>query len=133
MGQRLTQYDHELRKRLEVARKKQKITQVQMAECMGVSIERYKRFIYGKSKIPIEDIAHLFENLPVDWDYLLLGKDRNALRTVGYLMGSNDLEKAELCMELSRLLRRKHYQDTVDYMTDDGNLIETDNRNEKNK
>lgn len=125
MGQKLTQYDHELRKRLEESRKKQRITQEEMAKCMGVTIERYKRYAYGESKIPVEKLATLFERLPVDPDYILLGKDNSVMRVLGYVQSSNDMEKSNFFFELSKLYKRKHEMKSADFITDDGMLIET--------
>ena len=123
MGAKLTEYDHALRKRLEVARKREKFKQIEMAQNMGVTIERYKRFIYGEAKRPVEAIARLLLTTPVDPDYLLNRKEGGINRLISYLLGSSNEEKAVFFMNLARIYREK--ENRTDYMTDKGLLIET--------
>ena len=133
MGAKLTQYDDELRKRIEVIRKRENLKQPMMASMMGVPLERYKRFIYGQAKIPAEAIATLIENLPVDPDYVLYGKEGGIMRLIEVLLGSSDKDKAEFFFELSRVYRRRGTDKTHDYITDDGLFVETHGDTKKKK
>ena len=132
MGQPLTEYEHALRKRLEIVRKREKLKQREMAACMGVSEGRYKRFVYGEAKIPPENIAMLMESRPIDIDYLLRGKSGGNSRIMSNLVGSSNEEKAEFFMELARLYREMDEKEKMDYRTDDGIMIE-DTRRSRSK
>ena len=133
MGQPLTEYEHALRKRLEVVRKREKLKQKEMASCMGVSEGRYKRFAYGEAKIPPENIAMLMESRPIDIDYLLRGKTVGKARIMSNLLGSSNEEKAEFFMDLARMYREMDEREKIDYSTDKGLLIEGTNPRKHNK
>lgn len=131
MGAKLTDYEHALRKRLEVVRKREKLKQWEMAECMGVSIERYKRFAYGESKIPVETIAKLMESRPIDIDYLLNGKAGGTRRLLSYFFGSTNEAKADFFMDMARMFRERDSRDKIDYLTEEGLLVETKDKKKK--
>lgn len=132
MGVKLTRYDHNLRRRIETIRKDVGLEQWDMADLMGVTIESYKRYIYGRAKIPAEALAALSRNLPVDADYLLKGRQNQHRHLMTYFLNCKDGEKADFFRELAKLFDKRDNVRPVDYSTDEGHLIEMkDNKNHR--
>ncbi len=125
MGAKLSKYDDNLRKRIETIRKEKGIKQADMAEKMGVSLERYKRFIYGQAKIPAESIATVVRTLPIDPEYILFGREETDVpKLAEYLMRSSDATKAELFLELANRYRLRDEGLQIDFTSIDGLVIE---------
>ena len=107
MGKQIGKYDIELAERLEKIRKRNGLSQEQMALIMETDVGMYKRFIYTKAKVPAEKIALLAEELRLDLPYLLYGRQQSAFDFVKF-METADLEQVGECFaECARVLRQK--------------------------
>ncbi|MBQ8667576.1 MAG: helix-turn-helix domain-containing protein [Lachnospiraceae bacterium] len=107
MGKQIGKYDIELAERLEKIRKRNSLSQEEMAFMMATDVGTYKRFIYNKSKVPVEKIALLADELDLDLNYVVYGRRTGAYEFVKFLETA-DLEKVgEMFAESAKVLRRK--------------------------
>ncbi len=132
MGDTLTKYENGVRIRLKKIRNRHRMTQQEMADQMGISLESYKRIEYGTSKAPTEALLTLIDNMNEDSDYVLRGRSRGIMKLVDSFFGATDQERAEFFMELSRVYRKHASEYSVDYMDSEGDVIET-SRGKKRK
>ena len=110
MGKEIGKYDVELAERLEAIRKRNGLSQEAMALMMQTDVGMYKRFIYNKSKVPVEKIALLADELDLDLPYLIYGRQTSAYDFVRFLETA-DLEKVgEMFAESAKILKKKAKQ-----------------------
>ena len=77
---------------------------------MQTDVGMYKRFIYNKSKVPVEKIALLADELDLDLPYLIYGRQTSAYDFVRFLETA-DLEKVgEMFAESAKILKKKAKQ-----------------------
>ena len=107
MGKQIGKYDVELAERLEKIRKRNGLSQETMAFMMNTDVGTYKRYIYNKAKVPVEKIALLADELDLELNYVVYGRQTAAYDFVKFLETA-DLDKVgEMFAESAKVLRRK--------------------------
>lgn len=97
MAERSENYLMALGARLAIARNEQALSQVKMAEALGMSLRAYQSYELGKRSIPIEALVQLHRQFDVDLNWILLGVEAVRLK--------HDLDRLESFeVELDRFL-----------------------------
>lgn len=107
MSKEITKYDVELGKRLEKIRKNHGLRQLDMANIMETDIGMYKRYAYAVRKVPAEKIAILADELQLDLNYVVYGRDTSTYDFVRFVGTAGFNEIAKMFQEVSRVCREK--------------------------
>ena len=131
MGKELGKYDRELAERLESIRKRQRLTQDEMAFFMGVDVGQYKRYIYLTCRVPAERIASLVDNLDLDPTYVLTGRLSSTYDCIKIIETATDGEMADLLISLSKVFRERERiksRKEVDYILEKDKTVVENNK-----
>jgi len=142
MSREISNYEKDVIKRIEEIRERDGITQEAIAELMGLSLAQYKRFTCYEARVSVEAIHNLAMSYPLDTDYVIFGKHKGKYTLINSLVSESWDEKAKYFDELAsyfrdrqkivmqeqarRNTRAKGKKPRVDYTTQNGDLIETD-------
>jgi len=144
MSREISSYEKEVIKRIEEIRTQEGITQESFAELMDISIGQYKRFTNYEARVSVEALHNLAVNFPLDIDYILFGRHKGKYTVINALVCEELDEKAKYFDEMAAYFRDKHKirlqemtrrnerakskKPRVDYVTDKGDVIETDTK-----
>jgi len=146
MSREISNYEKDVIKRIEEIREREGLTQEAIAELMDLSLAQYKRFTCYEARVSVEAIHNLAMKYPLDSDYVIFGKHKGKYTVINSLVSESWEEKAKYFDELAsffrdrqrlmmqeqarRNTRAKGKKARVDYTTPNGDLIETDNKDE---
>lgn len=134
MGSPLNEYNYELSKRIMALKEDKRLSYEELAEFMGCDARHASKVANGKAKATGEDIANLSQNLPMDPDYLLLGKREMITRLAQFWAGANENQLAELHMEMAKSfstrasILQRNQNPKPDFIVGKDTLVETHKR-----
>ncbi|MFV1658487.1 helix-turn-helix domain-containing protein [Phaeobacter sp. JH20_27] len=80
MAERPYDYLSALGARIAIARNELSISQVKMADALGISLRAYQSYELGKRSIPVEALVELHRKFDVDLNWILLGAEAVRLK-----------------------------------------------------
>lgn len=144
MSREISNYERDVIKRIEEIRERDGVTQESFAELMQISIAQYKRCAYFEARVSLEAIYNLANAYPVDVDYIIFGKHKGKYTIINSMVSESWEEKAKYFDELAAYFRERNKiamkeqtrrnerakgkKPKVDYVTKEGDVIETDNK-----
>lgn len=140
----ISEFSKEMIRRVEELRERDGVEQEVFARFMGVDLAQYKRYVYYECRFEAEQVVALARNYPIDYKYVFFGDNMGKYHFIRAITSEDFSERAATFREIAELYddlsraksevaelkkqrreKKLEKESKVDYMTGDGDVIET--------